>query len=395
MKNTISARVADFLKNYPPFNEMAPKDLESLSQEVSILYKTKESLIFEEEEQPHSQFYVVHKGAVVLRKKSKNHIVDLCDEGDIFGLRPLMANENYQLEAKAYEESILYAIPISTFKPYTQKYEAVASFLIESFASNTRNPYSTSYKGKLFGDTPTARPQTDKGLLDLQHVHYSKKLITSPTNATIKSIALKMTQKKVGALLILKDGLPIGIITDKDIRNKIATGAYPITAKAKDIMNAPVITYPQKMTIAQAQMAMMKNGISHLCLTEDGTPNTPAVGMLSKHDVMLELGNNPAVLMKAIQRANKFKGIKSIRRSVTGLLKGYLDQNIPLTLTSKIISELNHACIQRTIEIALKEIDDPPPVKFAWMALGSQGRSEQLLHTDQDNALLIRKCFRK
>ena len=246
MKNTISARVADFLKNYPPFNEMAPKDLESLSQEVSILYKTKESLIFEEEEQPHSQFYVVHKGAVVLRKKSKNHIVDLCDEGDIFGLRPLMANENYKLEAKAYEESILYAIPISTFKPYTQKYEGVANFLIESFASNTRNPYSTSYKGKLFGDTPAARPQTDKGLLDLQHVHYSKKLITSPKNATIKSIALKMTKKKVGAMLIVKDGLPIGIITDKDIRNKIATGTYPITAKAKDIMNAPVITYPRK-----------------------------------------------------------------------------------------------------------------------------------------------------
>lgn len=49
MKNTISARVADFLKNYPPFNEMAQKDLENLSQEVSILYKTKGSVIFEEE----------------------------------------------------------------------------------------------------------------------------------------------------------------------------------------------------------------------------------------------------------------------------------------------------------------------------------------------------------
>lgn len=162
-----------------------------------------------------------------------------------------MANENYKLDAKAYEESILYAVPIAEFKPYTQKYEGVTDFLIESFASNTRNPYSKSYKGKLFGDIAVAQPKTAEGLLDLQHVRYSKKLITSPEDATIKNIALTMTQKKVGALLIVKDGLPMGIITDKDIRNKIATGCYPITAKAKDIMSAPVITYPQKMTVAQ------------------------------------------------------------------------------------------------------------------------------------------------
>ncbi len=395
MKNTISARVADFLKAYPPFNEMHPKDLDALSQEVSILYKTKGSVIFEEDGQPHEHFYIIHKGAVVLRKSSKDDIIDLCDEGDIFGLRPLMANENYKLGAKAYEESILYAVPISTFRPYTQKYEGVANFLIESFASNTRNPYSKSYKGKLLGESPALQPQIDKGLLDLQHVNYSKKLVTSPKNTSVKNIALAMTKRKVGAMLIVENGLPVGIITDKDIRNKIATGIHPITAEAKEVMSAPVITYPKKMTIAQAQMAMMKNGISHLCLTEDGTPNTAVLGMLSKHDVMLELGNNPAVLMKAIKRAGKFKDIKLIRQRVTGLLKGYLDQNIPLTLTSKVISELNDACIKQVIEISLKSIENQPPVKFAWLAMGSQGRSEQLLHTDQDNALIFENVHEK
>jgi len=97
---------------------------------------------------------------------------------------------------------------------------------------------------------------------------------------------------------------------------------------------------------------------------------------------MLELGNNPAVLMKAIKRAGKFKEIKTIRRRITGLLKGYLDQNIPLTLTSKVISELNDDCIKKIIKIALKDLENQPPVKFAWLAMGSQGRSEQLLHTD-------------
>lgn len=390
MKNTISHRVADFLKNFPPFNFLQQKDIETLSEQISIIYKEKDSVVFAENEETHSSFYVVHKGAVALRKGLKNDILDMCDEGDIFGLRPLIANENYKMEARTHEESILYAIPIAVFKPYALENKAVGNFLIESFASNTRNPYSKSHRGKLYGETAGSEGllDTDKKLLDLQPVKYSKKLITCSSETTVKTVAEIMTKKNVGAILVVENTLPVGIITDKDLRNKIVTGEFPITTTAASIMTTPVVTYPKKMTVTQAQMAMMKSNISHLCLTKDGTTNTKAVGILSKHDVMVSLGNNPAVLIKAIKRAKKFKNIKPIRTSIMHLLQGYLDQNIPMTLTSKIITELNDACIQQVIEIALKKMKTPPPVKFAWLALGSQGRSEQLLHTDQDNALV-------
>ena len=154
-------------------------------------------------------------------------------------------------------------------------------------------------------------------------------------------------------------------------------------------MSSPVITYPRKLTITQAQMAMMKSNISHLVITEDGTTNTKALGILSKHDVMVSLGDNPAVLVKAIKRTQKIKEIKQLRKSVMMLLNGYLEQNIPLGLIAKIISELNDTCIKQVIAISISKMDTPPPVKFAWLALGSQGRSEQLLHTDQDNALVF------
>lgn len=389
MKNTISHRVADFLKNFPPFSFLHQKDIETLSEQISIIYKEKDSIVFAENEETHNCFYVVHKGAVTLRNSQENDILDRCDEGDIFGLRPLIANENYQMEARTYEESILYAVPISIFKPYALENRAVGNFLIESFASNTRNPYSKSHSGKLYGETIGSETlDIDKNLLDIQPVKYSKKLITCYSTTTAKEIAEIMTKKNVGAILVIEDKLPIGIITDKDLRNKIVTGEFPISTTAGLIMTAPVITYPKKMTVTQAQMAMMKSNISHLCLTKDGTANTKAVGILSKHDVMVELGNNPAVLIKAVKRAKKAKQIKPIRASIMQLLQGYLDQNIPMTLISKIITELNDVCIKQVIEIALKKMKTPPPVKFSWLALGSQGRSEQLLHTDQDNALV-------
>lgn len=391
MKNTISERVADFLKNYPPFNGLKNIDLQLLSEEVSIIYKEKGSIIFTEKETGHSFFYVVHKGAVSLLKKITNDIVDICDEGDIFGLRPLMANENYELEAKAHEESILYAIPITKFKPLALENKAVGNFLIESFASNTRNPYSKSHRGKLFSESSSesSKEISSIKLSDLQPVHYSKKIVTCSPKTTVKKVAEIMTHKKIGAIVVVKDKLPIGIITDKDLRNKIVTGEFPITTTANIIMSTPVITYPKTLTITQAQMAMMKSNISHLCLTKDGTINTKVVGILSKHDIMVSLGNNPAVLIKAIKRAKKIKDLKPIRNSIMSLLKGYLEGNIPMTLISKIIAELNDACMKQVVKISLEKMTTQPPVKFAWLALGSQGRSEQMLHTDQDNALIF------
>ena len=389
MKNTISHRVADFLKDFPPFSFLHKMDLEKLSEQISIIYKDKDAVIFAENEKTHDSFYVVHKGAVALKKSPKNTVLDMCDEGDIFGLRPLLAQENYIMEAVAHEESILYAIPIAVFKPYALENRTVGNFLIESYASNTRNPYSDIHKDKLYGDDLEHNTMhSDSNSFDLTPIKYSKKIVTCSPSTTARDVAKIMNKKKVGAILIVDEMLPIGILTDKDLRNKIVTGDYSILTTAEAIMTKPVITYPKKMTVTEAQMAMMKSNISHLCLTKDGTINTKAVGILSKHDVMVALGNNPAVLIKALKRAKKIKEIKPIRNRIMQLLQGYLDQNIPMTLISKIITELNEACTTRVIEMCIEKMSSPPPVKFAWLALGSQGRSEQMLHTDQDNAIV-------
>ncbi|KVV16067.1 inosine-5'-monophosphate dehydrogenase [Flavobacterium sp. TAB 87] len=388
MKNTISQRVADFLKSFPPFTFLQQRDLEQLSEQISIVYKEKDAVIFAENDKTHDCFYVVHKGAVALKKSHTSDILDMCDEGDIFGLRPLLAQENYVMEARAYEESILYSIPIAIFKPFAQENKAIGNFLIESYASNTKNPYSDIHKDNLYGELLEHEKHSDKEIFDLQPVKYSKKIVTCSRLTTAKQIAQLLTEKKVGAILIVDENLPVGIITDKDLRNKIVTGEFPIITPAETIMTSPVLTYPKKLTVTEAQMAMMKGNISYLCITKDGTPNTKLVGVLSKHDLMLTLGNNPAVLIKALKRVRKIKEIKPIRARITQLLQGYLDQNIPMQLIAKIITELNNACITRVIEISMKKMSGPPPLRFAWLALGSQGRSEQMLHTDQDNAIV-------
>ncbi|MCX2681520.1 DUF294 nucleotidyltransferase-like domain-containing protein [Galbibacter sp. EGI 63066] len=388
-KNTIAERIADFLKRFPPFEVLKPDQLLEIAGGVKVVYAQKGETIFKQDDTGHSQFYVVHKGAVSIQRKDDEVVatLDKCDEGDIFGLRPLFAHENYMMSAITDEESILYAIPIDTFKPIVKKNYRVGQFLIENFASNTETPYSREHRGKLYSDEEMV--QNTAELYELQPVRYVKKIISCSKDEPVSKAAKMMSENSVGSILVIENDIPLGILTDKDIRNNIAIGLFPIDAPVKEIMSSPVICYPKGLTIAQAQVAMMKHKISHICITKDGTPHSKAIGIVSEHDIVVSQGNNPAVLVKAIQRANKTKTLKSIRGRIMHLLNGFIQQDIPMTHVSRIMFELNDATIKRVLERSIKKMPSPPPTRFAWMSLGSQGRKEQLLHTDQDNAIVF------
>jgi CBS domain-containing protein len=390
MKNTIGNRVADFMKVFPPFDLLKHDQLLEISNNVKIKYVDKGALIYVQNDALHEYFYLINKGAVSLKKEVSGRMqtVDKFDEGDIFGLRPIFAKEQYEITANADEECILYAVPIETFRPIAEKNKKVLQFLIESFASNTENPYSLEYQKKLLGKPETNLDISDQ-IFELQPAKYVKKVITATLDTPIKEVAKLMSKNNVGSIIIEENGLPIGIITDVDFRNKVATGLVSIKDSIRSIMSTPVLCYPKNISIAQAQITMMKHGVSHICITKDGTSNTKIIGIIAHHDITLMKGNNPAVLMKAITRSTSTKELKRIREKIMILLNGYIMQNIPLTLTSKIIFELNDATIKRIIERCIEKMGSQPPVKFAWMSLGSQGRKEQLLHTDQDNAIIF------
>ncbi|WP_026932605.1 DUF294 nucleotidyltransferase-like domain-containing protein [Christiangramia echinicola] len=391
MTNSIASRIADFLSGFPPFSLLERTYLDLIANEVKVMYFEQGRTIFAKDEKVHNYFYIVQKGAVDLQKLDDNkepETIDKCDEGDIFGLRPMFAKENYQINAITDEESVIYAIPLEVFKPYAISNPHVGNFLMESFASNTRNPYSNEHRGKLIADEEDITFKKE-ALFELQPIPIIKKMVTASSETSIQEAAILMSKRKVGSVIVVEDDKPVGIVTDVDFRESIATGKLPIQNPISEVMNSPVICYSKGLTIAQAQLTMMKHNINHICITKDGTPNTKVKGIVSEHDIIVSQGNNPAVLMKAINRASSTKKLKRIRNKIMILLNGYLKSNIPLTHISNIIFELNDATIKRTIQRCIEKMNEPAPANFAWMSLGSQGRKEQLLHTDQDNALVF------
>ncbi len=390
MKNTIAERIQDFLKQFPPFDILKKEELLAISKQIRVCYVEKGDYIFKQDKPCHDEFYIVREGAVGLYRgfNSNQSLVDICDTGDLFGLRIMIIKKNYRMSAIADEESIVYSIPAKIFEPYIEENKEVNRFLLNTFATHARNYYTETEKGKRIDNTISI--EAAKDLSALRSISYHKKPVTCSLDTSAQEIARKITKKKASYAVVVDDNkFPVGIITDSDLRAKVGTGLFPLTSLATKVMTSPVVTYPKKLTVAEAQIALIKHGISHLCITKEGTQTSKLIGILSEHDLLVSFGNNPSVLIKEINRIRKLEKLRYIRKQVEKLLKSYLEQDIPTAHILHIISEINDALVARIIELSIKEMPAKPIVKFSFLVLGSQGRREQLLLTDQDNAIVF------
>jgi CBS domain-containing protein len=396
MTNSIAQRIADFLKHYEPFTYLSTDEVYEIASKIKVLYLDKNQTLFQINEKTHSDFYVVNSGEIGLNITSDTDdvLIDKCDEGDIIGLRPFFAKDNYLMSAKAREETILYAIPIEVFRPYVSKNQDVLNFLLESFASNTRNPHNKENKGKLISENVIYNEQSAE-IQYYQPIKYTKNPITAKSTHIVKDIAQKMTDLKIGSVIIERARLPIGIITDKDLRSKIATGQFSIDVDVKQVMSTPVITVAENLSVAEAQIMMLKYNVGHLCVTTDGTVHSEIKGIISEHDIVVAQANNPGVLLKQCKRASKSNDLRIIREKLTDLIQQSLDKSIPINHLCSIAGEINTAISRRAIELALEKMDTPPPCQFSWLSMGSQGRKEQLLLTDQDNFIVFEDVSEK
>jgi CBS domain-containing protein len=390
MKNPVAETIADFLKHFPPFSSLAYSDLLVIASQSKILYLEKNQILFKGGDATHGDFYVVKEGAIGLSITSdmEETLIDKCDEGDILGLRPFFAKNNYLMTAKSREESIVCGIPIAVFQPYVTGNANVLGFLLESFASQSRNPYDKERSGKLISENMIFTEQATD-IQYFQPIKYTKNPITANPDDILKFIAKTMANSAIGSVIIQENQLPIGIITDRDLRSKIATGLFPIDVPADQVMTTPVITVPENISVAEAQMLMLKHNVGHLCVTRNGTPKSAVTGIISEHDVVAAQSNTPGVLLKQTRRATNARELKYVREKLTDLIQNSIEKNIPASHISNIVAEINIAITRRAIELAVETIGSPPPVRFVWMNIGSQGRKEQLLLTDQDNALVF------
>lgn len=388
MKNTIANRIADFLKNFAPFSTLSQDDLLEIVNEIKVITLEKNQSLFQVNDSLHDSFYVVASGTINLSivSDAEETLLNRCNAGAIFGLRPFFAKNNYMMTAKSKDDSIIYAIHIDLFRPFVAKYPEVLNFLLESFASNTQNTGENISNVSISDNMVFAGQKSE--IQYFQTLAYNKDPLRTEVGQAVKDVAQLMTDHMLDNVIVIADKIPIGIITDTDLRTKIATGRYPITISVERIMTTPVITVPENVSIAEAQLLLLKYNVSHLCVTIDGSNTSALRGVISEHDLIVAQANNPGVLIKEIKRSQNAETLKQVRGKLSELVRTSIAKNIPLPHINNIASEINMAIIRRSIELAILSLGSPP-ARFAWLSIGSQGRKEQLLFTDQDSFLIF------
>ena len=387
--NTIATRIADFLKQFPPFNNLSVEELTIVAMNIRVISLEKYKTLFQINDNLHDSFYMVASGVINLSviSDSEEALLNKCVAGDVFGLRPFFAKNNYMMTAKAREECIVYAIPIATFRPFVAQNAEVLNFLLESFANNTSNPADKENRGKLLSDNVafTSKPTE---ITYFQSLTYNKTPLKVTVNHIIKDVAQLMSDNLVDNAIITEHNFPIGIVTDTDMRTKIATGRFEITSTINKIMTSPVITVAENVSLAEAQLLLLKNNVSHLCVTVDGSDKSEIKGIITEHDLIVSQASNPGVFIKEVKRSQNASDLSRVRSKLSDLVQTSLAKNIPLTHITNIASEINLAIIKRSVELAILDLGSPP-ARFAWLSIGSQGRKEQLLLTDQDSILVF------
>jgi len=213
-----------------------------------------------------------------------------------------------------------------------------------------------------------------------------KRLLKRPAlfveaSATVAQAAQAMQAARVGSVLIASE--PPGIITDRDLRGRVlAVNLSPLTS-VSHVMTQPLKTIDAGAPTFAALRVMLEENIHHLVVSEEGK----IVGVISATDLLLQQAKNPIYLRGAIDSWNEIADCVRYAENIGSLVDALFNSGLAALQISQIVSRLNDALIKRLIALAIAKLG-PAPTPFSWIVFGSEGRLEQTLLTDQDNALI-------
>lgn len=229
-------------------------------------------------------------------------------------------------------------------------------------------------------EVPATSQDTDVRTAPVRSVMGAPVLTASPEESC-RAAAERMRTHQVSALLVLR-GDEAGILTDRDIRNRLVAEGLDAEVAVERVATFPVRTVGADTPVFEALVEMLGRGIHHLPVTEAGR----VVGMLSAGDLLRLDGHSPLHVRTGLDRARDVDEVAEVRRTLLPTVRALLAAGAGGTDITRVVAAVSDRMTARLLELATAELG-PAPGPFAWLALGSQGRGEQGLRTDQDTGI--------
>ena len=375
----------DFLKETMPFKELSDGVLDDLAKHCRIDFFPKGTRLFTYNETEITHLHLIQRGGVrafIIDEDGEVALKDYRGVGANIGALGIIRGTLANLNIETVEDTFCFLIPRDILLKLVRENPAVAHYYLKSFSDNV---VATAYH-ELRSHKMTRRASKDLYLFNVTARDLTKSLYTVSASTSIQEAAGIMARRSIGSLLIYADedpGSMVGIITDTDLRGKVIAEGKDYREPVETIMSGPLKTVPASMLCFDVLLKMMSTGIHHLGVEQEGG----VIGVVTSHDIMVQQGNSPYYLFKEIVAQSDFHGVYSLAQKISGIVRNIINEGAKAGNITRMIALLNDQIVNRILTL-LHEQMGPPPVKYCWLQLGSEGRSEQTFKTDQDNAII-------
>jgi len=237
-----------------------------------------------------------------------------------------------------------------------------------------------------FDRPPAVQPAPTAARPDLLPVRAdtlaSHPIVTCAPDDTVTQAARRMRDRLVSSLVV--DSRPPGLVTATDLRDRVLAAGLDPGTPVRQVMTTPLRTIPADSTIGEVVLAMADRGIHHLPLTRQGR----LVGMVTDTDLLRRASHHPLLVRRQLDRAAGPEELAASAREVTTAAARLVGAGTPAADVTRFLTSAHDALYVRAArdgEAAL----GPPPCPYALLVLGSGGRRESTLRTDQDHALVV------
>lgn len=375
--------VIEFLQEVSPFQKLDKATVNEIAAGVSIeVYPAGTTILYQDG--PASEYLrIIKAGSVkVFIKPGKDDKIEIDSrgEGESFGFLSLVGGDKSRANVVAVEDTTCYLISRDAILRLIEVYPPFLEYFLAAFLNK--------YIDKTYGEISKRSLLYDGGdrLLFTTPVGelITKKVITASHDLSVKEAAEVMSKNSISCIVLVdSDDIPAGIVTDRDLRDKVISKDRSISDPIHTIMSRSLIKVDAGDYCFEALLKMIRYNIHHLLVLENGRLK----GIVTNHDLMMLQGTSPISIAREIESRHSIEGLAPVSVKINKFIGLLLKEGARAVNISRIISEINDRLLRKIIEITEKQFGIPP-VSYCWIVLGSEGRKEQTFKTDQDNAII-------
>jgi len=367
-----------------PFSSLPEKAKEDLLSHFSSETIKKDTILLAQEISSIEKFLVLSQGSAqyYFEQNNEKTLRGRLNEGDNFGGISILLNDAVAIRTlKVLENSVFLSLDANIFLKTCTEFEEFKAFFTNAFGKLMLNKSYAGIIARQIKDKEFNLPFFNQPISAI----FRPNIVTCPHDATINEAAQKMAKNSSGSIFIKDEkGKVDAIITDADLRNSAIAERLDVGHPASAIVSSPVVSVPADSQVFEAFITMIGEDKKYLAVSSKAND---IIGTISDKDLIAAQAKSTYLLIKTIQSAKNVNQLENMHSKMALMLLDPIRNGANPEYITRLITTFSDAILDKVIEFSIATLGSPP-CKFAFMIMGSEGRAEQTLISDQDNGLI-------